>query len=165
MQISIFERDNDRAQFEAELREKNEAICPCCQRRARTNKMRVHSTLAAMLMKLAKVSNGIAGDLKSWVHVEAFRLDYASTGNDFCICKHWGIVEARAADETEDKNSSGYYRLTDLGVDYVLGKASIPKYAFVFDNRVQRFSEERVNIEQSLNNKFSYAELFTHIGI
>lgn len=162
-QFSIFERDNDRAKFLEELKNNNEAICPCCERRARINKLKIHSTLAAMLMNLAKVSNAIAGDLRSWVHIEHFRLSYASSGNDFCICKHWGIVETRAAEPEEDKNGSGYYRLTALGEKFVTGEARIAKYAYTFDNRALKFSDETVDIVDSLNNKFSFSELLSHI--
>lgn len=162
-QFSIFERDNDRAEFFDTLKRDNEAVCPCCERRARINKLKVHSTLAAMLMNLARVSNAIAGDLTSWVHVEAFRLSYASSGNDFCICKHWGLVEAREAGPDEDKKGSGYYRLTELGAQFVQGEARIPKYVFVFDNKTLNESVETVGIDDCLNNKFSFSELLSHI--
>jgi len=37
------------AAFKEELSRENEAVCLCCNRRARINKLRIHSTLALIL--------------------------------------------------------------------------------------------------------------------
>lgn len=151
-------------EFAAMLQRNSEAICPCCARRARINRLRIHSTLALMLGRLYYISNREWGEPQSWVHIEAFKPKHR-TGNDFSIVKHWGLAEPKSAAPGEDKASSGMWRLTDAGVLWIEAATNtrVPKYAFVMDDRVLGFSPELVTLKEALNNKFSFAELKTHL--
>lgn len=156
---------NARNTFNKKLESNGEATCPCCQRRARVNRLKVHSTLAAMLVRLHRLSMLNNGRADAWVHIEAFRPLKHASGRDFCIVKHWNLAEPRPANEDEDKNSSGYWRLTPMGQLFVQNDILIQKHAFVFDNRVLNFSGETTSIIESLGNKFSYQELMEWNGI
>lgn len=152
-----------RNEFKKELEEKSEAICPCCERRARINRLRVHSTLALMLSRLYYMAKREFNDPQAWMHIESFKPKHR-TGNDFSIVKHWGLAESRRAGEGEDKISSGMWRLTPDGVNFVEGHTFIDKYACVLDDRVISYGGGMVSMEDALNGKFSYAELRGHLG-
>jgi len=77
------------------------------------------------------------------------------------ILQHWKLLERKAKGVDEDKRGSGFWRLTEKGRDFVRKKTTIPKYAFVFDNRVIKFSSQRVDVLTSLGKKFSYSELMS----
>lgn len=152
-------------EFGEMLQRKSEAICPCCARRARINRLRIHSTLALMLCRLYYISQREWGEPQSWVHIEAFK-PKQRTGNDFSIVKHWWLAEPKRAALGEDKASSGMWRLTDAGAAWVEAAAGarIPKYAYVLDDRVLSFSPELITLKEALNNKFSYEDLKAHLG-
>lgn len=148
----------EQKRFQRELDDNGTARCPCCLRQATIWKMSVHSTLCHMLIWLYKESmkqHGIGGGL---IHIEKFRPN-KRTGNDFSIVKHWKLAEAKEAEPDEDKSSSGYWRLTSSGIDFVLGRIPIRKNLFIFDNKIVKSSDDGIFIAESLGKKFSYAAL------
>ncbi len=154
-----------RANFRAELQALNEAVCPCCQRRARINKLRIHSTLALMLARLYYAAKHSASGLPTeWIHIEQFRPSKHGSGRDFSITKHWGLAEAKPAGADDDKPSSGLWRLTPRGVAFVLNQIGVPRFAMVMDDALVGVSGENVTMEEAVKRKFSYAELFAHLG-
>ena len=144
--------------FQRELDENGSARCPCCQRQATIWRMSVHSTLCHMLIWLYKESMKAHAVGSGLVHIEQFRPN-KRTGNDFSIVKHWRLAEAKEAAPDEDKNSSGYWRLTSSGIDFVLGRIPIRKHLFIFDNKIVKSSDDQIFIADALGKKFSYAEL------
>jgi len=154
MQHNLFE---DRLRFIESLNLEGEAICNCCNRRARINKAKVNSTLAAMLIRLYVLNQS-----SLWVHVNDISPGQHSMGRNFCILKHWGLAIPKAAGIDEDKNSSGKWQITGVGKQFVRGSVRICKYAFVLDDKVLKYSDETIDIHQALNEKFSYFELLDY---
>lgn len=150
--------EEGRQQFYKKLQNDGEAICPCCNRRGKVNKLKIHSTLAAMLCRLYRASIDQHDRPDGWVHLAQFKLE-ARSGNDFSIVKHWGIAESMPADFSEDKASSGNWRLTELGIQFVQREISIKRNLFVFDDQVILEGHEKINMIKSLNDKFSYLDL------
>lgn len=155
-QDSMFEQ-NQYERFWTRLHNQERQICPCCKRLAVTWRLRIHSTLVHMLIKLYRVSLADHGKPDGWVHLNRFAP--ARTGNDFSIVKHWHLAEAMPADESEDKNSSGFYRLREVGVEFVENKMGIPKYMFVFDNKVVRPGTDIIWVKDALKKGFKYSDL------
>lgn len=133
--------------------------CPCCKRKARVSPLKVHSTLAEMLCKLYRASIRINGVADSYVHLTQFPASKTTSGRDFSIVHHWGIAEPMKASPDENKRSSGMWRLTQKGVEFVNGRLAIPRNAFVFDNRVVDYSQENVTIHTALGDDFDWFEL------
>ena len=77
------------------------------------------------------------------------------------VLQHWKLLERKAKDVDEDKRGSGFWRLTERGREFVRNRTSIPKHAFVFDNRVITFSTQQVDVTATLGKKFSYNELMS----
>lgn len=125
-----------------------EGRCPCCGRFNKVYARKLHSTIARQLITLYR-----AGAHQRYVHSKK------AGGPDFTIAKFWGLIEAKPNDRPEVKKDSGFWALTDLGVEFVLGRVSVPKYAHLYDDRVLSFSEEKSDIRSCLGNKFSYSDL------
>ena len=134
-------------------------MCPCCGRNARIWKLRIHATLALMLIRLYKKSLELNGAPDQWVHIEAFK-PKTRTGNDFSIVKHWGLAEPKSPEVDQDKNSSGMWRLTDAGRLWVSRQATIKKYANVFNDVLRSYDGEDITVIDALGKTFSYYELF-----
>jgi len=114
-------------------------VCNGCGRSMKVSRLKIHKTLATMLVSLQQLGNG-------WHHIETFRPTKHGSGRDFSILKHWNLVESKPANSDEDKRTSGMYRLTDSGKAFVLGTIAKPKYVYVFNNKVIETSDTVVVI-------------------
>jgi len=72
---------------------------------------------------------------------------------------HWELLENKPKKDDEDKRSSGFWRLTQKGRDFLRHKITVPKHAFVFDTKLIKFSREHTSVVTALGKKFSYEEL------
>jgi len=129
--------------------------CPCCKRWGKINGYQVTSTqtrgMIWMIKRFRKNEWIDLGRAPKWI----------LRAKTMSILQHWKLLERKAKGVDEDKRGSGFWRLTEKGRDFVRKKTTIPKYAFVFDNRVIKFSSQRVDVLTSLGKKFSYSELMS----
>lgn len=102
-------------------------------------------------------------DHEQFVHkselVKAKGLATTFGGGDFAKLAYWGLVEEKQLQESADKRTSGYWRITTEGIKFVERKTKIKSHVKIYDSRFFGFSGEDVSIEDCLGEKFSYAEL------
>ena len=129
--------------------------CPCCHRWGKINGYQITSThVRGMIWMLQNFPEGDWVDLGKappWI----LRSKSMST------LQHWGLLESKTKGMDEDTRGSGLWRLTPLGRDFVYRQTTMPKHAFVFDNKLLKHSEEHIDVIQALGKKFSYAELMS----
>lgn len=127
--------------------------CPCCRRWGKINAYQITSTHVRGMIWMLKNFNRNAwidlGKAPRWV----LRAKTMST------LQHWGLIEHKAKKQDEDKRASGLWRLTPLGRDFVYNRGSVPKYVYVFNNRIVDLSSQQVDVISALKKKFSYEEL------
>lgn len=143
-----------------ELRIMDGAKCPCCRQFCKVYRHKVNSIMAT----------GLIGLVKQWqvtqqpVHVSDIALgdrDIRVTGGQFALLRHWRLIEPIKSD-TPRKRTSGYWVPTERGVDFALGRITVPKFADIFNNHVIRFpSDEVISIKEALGEKFNYQELMS----
>jgi hypothetical protein len=80
----------------------------------------------------------------------------------YSLARHWGLIEARG--DTGDQKSSGYWKLTEKGRDFVRGDIEVSKHAYIFNDKVFALDPETEDIWEALDNKFDYKELMTYIA-
>ena len=134
--------------------------CPSCGQMVKLYKRKLNSSNAICMIEFAKMAT-----VGKWYHISdlikyntllATRLN----GGEFARMRYFGLIEEMEKDPKEtSKRTSGYWRITQKGVDFVNNIITVPKYVFIFDNRVQGLSDEKTNIIESLGNKFNYQEL------
>jgi hypothetical protein len=132
------------------------AKCPCCTQLAKVYKRSVHASMARALILMYR-----AGGALDFVHAPTVtrRDSNTETGK----LAYWGLlVEADA--EREDGGRAGFYKVTQLGVDFVEGRATIPKYAHTYDGRCLGFSGAQVTIYDALGKRFDYRALMAGEG-
>lgn len=152
-------RKSQKTEFWEKLNAGDVQCCPTCNRTAMACKTTLNSTLTWMLIRLYRVSMERTGKPGGFIHVNDFSPGRHSTGRNFCIVHHWGLATSAEAEPDEDKNSSGYWRLTAKGIAFIMGELDIPKYIFVFGNKVINTGKDTWDVHAALKNKFSYSEL------
>jgi len=100
---------------------------------------------------LVNISSGKDG----WLHHTD--LDYG--GRDYPMTARWGLAET-ARDETGTKKTTGYWRPTDKGIQFVKGLIKIPKYLFMYKDKITGEVEQQITFEQALGTKFNFSDLF-----
>ena len=135
--------------------------CPCCTRYMKLYKRAYASSMAIFLIGLYKYSM-TNGDGFHYYR-DVFKSMGVAVPGDYTKNVLWGLVEMLSEDkeklEEEGKKSSGYYKITKMGIDFVCSRLEIPKQVFLLLNNIEGFSEEKVNIETALGKNFDYYEL------
>lgn len=131
-------RRNLKAHFDAG----KAATCPCCGQTVKRYPRKITSTMARQLARLYRAYP------RSLTSTEL--QDNVDGGNRmYSMLRHWQMVE-----ETELG-----WRITRRGINFVDGLISTPKFAFVYNNKLVGFSEERVRFEDCVDAHFDMAEL------
>lgn len=123
--------------------------CPCCEQHAQVYRWSLYATAARLLIRLYR--EGGTG-----TYVETKRHKGIGQG-DASRLRLWELAE-REKERRPDGGRSGWWRVTDLGEAFVLGRATIPKYAYVYDGEVIRTEGEPTSISDVLGEAFRYDE-------
>jgi len=131
--------------------------CPTCGRPNNIYTRKLSTSMAAGLIRLYRLHEDHPD--QTYFHVKKFDLEGAR--GEFGVLSFWDLVEEAPNDDPE-KKSSGLWRLTDFGREFVLGKTRVPKYVIIkWGSTFMGYCGEAVGIRSSLEygNRFSYAEL------
>lgn len=135
------------------------AQCPCCDQQVKLYKRPLNSTMARGLIWLVQQ----AGTNRDWVEVSQDGPKWlVKAGGEFAKLYHWGLIEEMPKDPKDtSKRTSGIWRPTFKGVQFVMLRIKVPKRVFLYNNEVQGWDDEQVNIIDALGKKFDYQELMT----
>jgi hypothetical protein len=115
---------------------------------------RINATMARALIWLYQTAPD-----GEWVNIQTQSPAWILRTKSMSTLKYWGLIEPKGKDDTSDTRCSGVWRITSTGVKFALNKITINKKAFVFDDKVQGFSDDYADIMSCLGTKFSYKEL------
>lgn len=128
--------------------------CPCCGQLVKLYKRKLNSNMAYVLIQIFHSG-------KDFIHVKDYlRENNIKNTHDWTLLKHWGLIQERAClpEETGKKNS-GFWRITKVGVWFVLGESEVSKHILIYNNKFQGFSDETTTITHALGDSFNYYEL------
>lgn len=145
-------------EFMSKLRAGHEGCCPTCGRYAQVYFRRIHTSVALQLIQAYK----LGGDTM-YIHTSKLIAKGTSGVGDFSKAKYWKLIDEMPHTPAE-KKSSGYWKLTDLGVEFVLHGLKIQKFAVVYDDKVIDMKGALLSIEDCLGDKFDYGELMGQAG-
>jgi hypothetical protein len=145
---------------------KGGCICPACSRRVKAYKRGIHATMAKALIEMYRIAlRENPTDVTSvWVRYNRM---WGNTGDFARLRWPWQFIEPKPNTDP-DKKGSGYWRLTEAGVAFVLGRLQVPKSAiFYYQNKFLRWDdpEAKINIEGALGKKFSYQALMAGLDL
>jgi hypothetical protein len=136
------------------------AICPCCDQYVRLYRRKITSAMAYGLILLPRrcIDNG-----GHWIHVENYLKSLsnipASIRGDIAKLRHFGLIEAKQEDRDDGSSRNGFYRMTGRGMSFARGKLFAPESVFIYNNKVEGYSDKQISIHYALGNKFDYDEL------
>lgn len=153
-----------RTKFMSEA-QKQGSTCPCCNRFGKIYRRKINSGMSAVLILLYHHrAQSSFHHVPTLINSETPAAVAAAIRGDFAKLRYWDLLEEQAlrVGESVVKRTSGKWRITDEGVQFVEGTLSVPKYVLVYNSEAFRTDGEYVSIHDTLRNKFSYAELMGH---
>lgn len=143
---------------------KKGCTCPACGQNVRLYSRKINSGMALFLIGLYRLETRYQESMPGMVGREFFsnkqvmnEMNLTVTSLDYSVLKHFGFIEARVSEA--GKKDSGYWRLTQQGINFTQGNIHSPKHVFIYNNKVQGFSDETTFIKQALGDNFDFDEL------
>lgn len=134
------------------------ALCPCCGQVCKVYKRHINSPMARFLIWLVRSYE----ELPRWIHLKQFpMIQNRRGGGDYGKLVHWGLIEQKPNHDEPDKRTSGEWRPTPKGIEFVHRRISVPDAVFLYDNIRQGFSDIKIDIDFALGQEFSYQELMS----
>lgn len=151
-----------------ELREQAETggRCPCCSQWAQVYYRTINAGMAAGVVGLYRWALAHPGEFAHLPTVLGRR------SAEEAKLRYWGLIEEESA-LRPDGGRAGYWRLTEYGASWALGRIRLPRYVRVYDGRrlskpqaTSRSGKLRpdVGIRDALGTKFDYDELMRGEG-
>ena len=122
--------------------------CPLCTQNVKVWRRKIHASMAVLLIRMWRAAQG------DWVYLP----DLPQKSRDGAGLAYWGLI-VEATEKREDGGRAGWWKITPPGVNWVLARATVPKYARVYDGRMLNLLGEPVTIQDALGTKFNYRDL------
>lgn len=135
--------------------------CRCCGQTVKKYRRNITGAMAVALILLSK--KDALGD--DWIHVEDFLKDMpglpSSIRGDVAKLRHWGLIEKKPEEREDGSPRNGYYKITNLGREFIKGEKQLPRHIFLYNNKLLGFDSEECTIKQCLGKKFDYNQLMS----
>lgn len=136
------------------------AACPVCERLAKQYRRRFNRGMARCLAWLFREdvqqpSRHVAQG--GYSHVQDAPPEVAAS-REFDKLALWGLAEQKE-NRSERTRTSGLWRVTDLGTQFVLGAVAIPSHAHVYQGEVVRWGDRPLLFADAVGEAFDYREL------
>ena len=144
--------------------------CPVCDQYARINSYNLTNRMLGSLMILYEHFDKTKYHHKDDISTKALEVlgkqaMSSAVSGEFAKMKHWGLIEEAEKDENKDSRTSGMWRITKRGGDFVEGKIQVPSYIHIYNSTLYGFSGKMVYAVECCKNKFSYKELLNKVAI
>jgi hypothetical protein len=142
------------------------AACPCCGQFVKLYKRPFSKSMAYVLMLIA--SHFLGDPVEEWLHVPSYIAEMASDNprraaavrGDWAKLKYWGLIEEKPDTREDGSRRVGYWKITQLGKQFVKRQATVPSHVYVYNSEVlQRAVETQITIDDALGTEFSYDEI------
>lgn len=148
--MTVFRDDMTLAEARDALRELVEEghRCPCCTQYAKVYRWALYRGAIGFLSRLYR-----AGGTTEFVDSKLVKLP--GQGGDGSRLRNFGLVE-QESQRRPDGGKSGWWRVTAEGERFLRGQHAVPKYVYVYDNRVLRRDGPDV-MARDIDTDFDYA--------
>jgi len=138
--------------------------CPVCNQNVKLQKYSISAETTKCLIKLYKLNK--KHPEKVWFHVARDIKISITVSGAFAKMRHWGLIEQQQKSSSiTHKKTSGMWRITDKGIDFVLMRITIPKFIKTYNQKFYGFADvvndkdNDVSISDTLSTKFNYQDL------
>jgi hypothetical protein len=122
-------------------------ICPCCGQRAQRYRWTLPGSAVRYLLRMYELGGTVG-------FVESRLAKPAGTPQVSHIPAMWGLLEEER-ERRPDGGKSGWWRVTDVGERFIMGDP-IPKYAYVYNGRVEGHDGSPQTISDRLGRPFNW---------
>jgi hypothetical protein len=154
-------RDTLRDEKERLLKCRDEGThCRACGQFVKVYPRQIHSTIARALILGYHLSRR-SKDGTFHINDIMRDRDTLKAYGDIQKTRMWDLLDPITSDEppASGARTLGLWRFLPKGIDFIENKIQIPKYAYVYDNTLLGYSEEKTDIIKCLHKKFNYYEL------
>lgn len=127
--------------------------CPCCERYAQVYKRKLSKPVVRQLYKLLS----LGGD-KNFIHASKLISPGVTGSGDLGKAKYWGLVEQKPH-HPDEKKSSGFWKLTEMGVFFLNEEAYIRKTLYIYNDKIIKQSSEELLVSDIREAGFDYQKL------
>jgi hypothetical protein len=134
--------------------------CPVCDRWGKINSVILSGAMVKAMHWIHRAGNG------DWVDVPTRAPKFVTRSYVFGQLKHWNMVEQmyiptptkedQEAGVERQTRTSGMWKLTPVGVDFIFNGTSAPERVFVYNDRRVGASDRQVTARDCAREKFSY---------
>lgn len=139
------------------IKSKEGANCPCCGRFSKVYKRTINRSIAQSLRWMYQFAKDSGVD--AWAYMREQAPQQSIRANEYTKLLSWGLAEKMPSEPNSKKKSTGMYRITQKGIDFVEHRVSVPKYVFINKNEVLYVSEELTDFTSCLGEYFDYQDL------
>ncbi len=144
--------------LQARLEAQELTNCPTCGQLCAEYRRKLNKEMARFIILIVRRYERT----KNWVHVrEVLNSDTFASSNGTMLA-HWGMLVHKPKDPKDKKHkTSGYWKPTQLAIDFVHGRVTVPAYIKIYDGTVTEHSAEQISIREALGVEFNYEELMS----
>ncbi len=129
--------------------------CPCCAQLVQIYKRSLNNPMCRALIWLVE-SFGVDS---RWYAIGEFPIiQKRPGGGDFGKLAHWDFIKQKK-NEDGTKHTSGMWKPTTHGIDFVYDRCTARSYVFLFQNEVEEWSTKYIGIQDALGESFDYSKL------
>lgn len=139
--------------------------CPTCGQHVQLYRRGLGSSMVRALVAIYQYFR--QSDSLEWLKVPDFLLRHGIPRADEAKLVYWGLLEPFVGLRKDGSPRNGYYRITDLGRQFVEDRVRVPKYVYVYNSEVYGFSDggrypvQMISIIEALGRRFNYIELMS----
>lgn len=134
--------------------------CPCCDRWGKVYRYKISESNAKALIWMSRATPTI---LNMWLDMPRQAPKWVVATNSFSLMEWWKLIDRRPMeiDDQKQKKFSGHWRVTNLGREFVAGNLQLPKYVYIYNDRLQGVSTETITIKDCFGEDFNYEEMMS----
>jgi len=146
-----------RERFFREAEKPKGSFCPCCGRFGKVYKRKLSRPMANGLLWLFTV---FLEDGDEFVSIGDRGPRYVVRSNGSVSSNEWwGLAEEKPNPDDPKKRTSGNWKITPKGRQFVREEIRVPSHCIIFNKRTLGFTDDLISIVDALGRPFNYREL------
>lgn len=127
--------------------------CPCCNRWGKINSSSITEKMALSLLWLSRQRTNDKG------FVDVINApQWFVRSRSYPALQLWGLI-FKSPRLDSDQRSSGLWKVTVKGMEFLKNMLAIPKKVYVYDKEIEGFSSEEIYFRDCFGRNFRYSEV------
>lgn len=135
--------------------------CPCCDRYGQIYRRHLYSRPALTLVYTYPWFRNHPGEYLAVSKFCMRKYSFRSSENGKLV--YFDMFEPRPGLRDDGSKRHGLYRITDLGVEFVLGRVKVQKTKVIYDDEIWSTEGPMIGIVEALGKKFDYHDLMSGV--